>query len=374
MHLGLDEAAARADVKPDRLLEWEQGISHPSIPQARRLADVYKRPLAALYLPAPPRDFTVPHDFRRLPDMPTPAPSPRLIEEIRLAEYRRSLALDLADEDEGQCDLIGLGSVGDDAEELAGGVRELLAVTPTSQHRWKDDYEAFNGWKTSMESRGVLVFQFSRIDVDEARAFSIAADRFPVVAINGSDGPRARIFSLLHELGHLVLRRGGISDLHENEPMSPDSAVEIFCNRFAGAVLVPRESLLQQELVRRASPRTAWTNADLDLLARLYRVSREVVLRRLLINGRTSDSFYRQWQSEHRAPPASEDAKSGFMSVPRRAVRAVGQPFARIVLGAFYDDTITLGDVSEYLGVRVKHVPAIEALVTGAGMVASGDR
>lgn len=124
MNIDVESAAKRAGVKPDRLREWEAATGHPSIPQARRLAAVYKRPLAALFLPAPPRDFTIPHDFRRLPDTPVAVASPRLVEAIRVAEYRRSTAIELSDPDEGRTDLLGIGSVDENPEAVAGRVRE----------------------------------------------------------------------------------------------------------------------------------------------------------------------------------------------------------------------------------------------------------
>ena len=375
MHYDLETAAAKAQVKPASLAAWEAGDGHPSIPQARRLAAIYKRPLAAFFLPSPPRDFTIPHDFRRLPDMPSMAPSPRLIEAIRVAEYRRSTALELADVDEGKSDLVGIGSAADDPESLAGQVRKMLGVDLRRQRRWGDEYEALNNWKSAIEAHRVLVFHFSRVEIDEARAFSVAEDRYPVVAVNGGDRPRPRIFSLMHELCHVVLRQGGISDFHERDPDAPDTRIEVFCNRFAGALLVPAMALADEDAVRSATTTSTWTDRQLTDLARTYWVSSEVVLRRLVIIGKTSASFYQQKRDELRRRQLPEaDETGGFMTPPRGAIRAAGQPFVRLVLGAYYEEAITLSDVSELLGVRVKHVPAIEALLAGRNILTGGDR
>lgn len=376
MNYDLDTAAARANVKRDRLDEWERGVGHPSIPQARRLAALYKRPFVALFLPAPPRDFSIPRDFRRLPDAPTAVPSPRLVEAIRLAEYRRSAALDLADPDDGASKLVGIASADDDPEALAGRVRQSLGVDRQTQRGWGTQYDALNAWKSAIEAHNVLVFHFSRVPVDEARAFSLAEDRYPVVAINGTDRPRPRIFSLMHELCHVALRLGGISDLHERNPEAPDTRIEVFCNRFAGAVLVPSSALADESLVRSANAESTWSDEDLSELARHYWVSREVVLRRLLILGKTSEAFYRQKHEELRARQRLEDndEEGGFLVPSRGAIRTVGQPFARLVLGAYYENAITLSDVSELLGVRVKHVPVISALLEGRNVLTGGDR
>lgn len=60
-------AAKKIGVQPDRLAGWEQGQRRPSIPQLRKLANVYKRPIAVFYLPEPPAAEAVIRDFRRLP-------------------------------------------------------------------------------------------------------------------------------------------------------------------------------------------------------------------------------------------------------------------------------------------------------------------
>ena len=56
----VETASAKASVKPEALESWESGQARPSIPQLRKLAKLYKRPIAVFYLPEPPQGFTVP--------------------------------------------------------------------------------------------------------------------------------------------------------------------------------------------------------------------------------------------------------------------------------------------------------------------------
>ena len=37
-----------------------------------------------------------------------------------------------------------------------------------------------------------------------------------------------------------------------------------------------------------------------------------------------------------------------------------GRGFTRLVLRTYYDDRITLNDVSSYLGAKIKHIPELE--------------
>ena len=45
------DAASKVSVKVEKLLEWEEGKSQPTINQALKLAKSYQRPFAVLFLP-----------------------------------------------------------------------------------------------------------------------------------------------------------------------------------------------------------------------------------------------------------------------------------------------------------------------------------
>ena len=100
INMDLEEAARRIHVKADRLRDWEAGKRRPTVRQAREMSRVYRRPLAAFYLPKRPSwlGFSVPHDFRRLPEDQPRTLSPELVAELRRVEYLREAAIELAEE------------------------------------------------------------------------------------------------------------------------------------------------------------------------------------------------------------------------------------------------------------------------------------
>src|SRR5690348_3726586 len=87
--LSVEEAAHSLQTKPERLIEWEEGARHPSMAQLRRMASVYKRLLSDFFLPAPPEEAPIPHDFRRLPGEVANRYSRALRYQLRLARQRR---------------------------------------------------------------------------------------------------------------------------------------------------------------------------------------------------------------------------------------------------------------------------------------------
>jgi len=367
-------AAEKVGVEEEILSAWEAGDDQPSVPQLRKLADLYKRPLAVMYLPERPSTFNPMHDFRRLPDVGLRSYSPELAYEIRTAQQRRQLALELAADDEGEpFPKFTLETTLITAAENAGqSIRQALGVTFDIQSKWRDNRAAFLAWRLRIEELGVLVFQASRIESSEASGFAYWAEELPFIVVNQKDAPGRRTFSLLHELAHLMLHQSGVSDLiAEGRRPVADEKVEVFCNQVAAAALMPKLQFLSQpEIGRAPDGRREWTDEDIAALARTFSVSREAVVRRLLTLGRTTDDFYRkkraQYAQEYNASRVREREKQGDKPIPRNmpreTVATFGRPLVRMLLSRYHSDRLSLAELSGFLGVKVRHVPGIEQL------------
>lgn len=364
----VEEAAKKARVAPERFAEWEEGTAQPTIRQLRLLANACRRPLAVFYLPEPPRRFQAMHDYRRLPGDVIEEASPALRLAIRSAFTRRAVALDLvSDLDERSPGFRLRAQTSEDPESVATRVRRALAVSLADQRAWASRYEALAAWRASCEALGVLVFQASGIEVGEMRAFSISEFPLPVIVVNTRDAPAARVFSMMHELAHLTLRKGGMCDLVEHGSRPPeDQRIEVFCNAVAAETLVPMEALLGHSVVIRHGSDPQWRGKDLRMLAREFWVSREVILRRLLTARRTTTAFYekarREFADEYEA---RAERREGFSPPDVKAVSDAGRTFVRLVLTNYYRERITSRDVSDLLGVRLKHLARIEERVLG---------
>ncbi len=358
-------AANKLAVKPDRLVQWESGEDRPTIPQLLKLSEIYKRNPAIFYLPEPPHQAAALHDFRRLPASGIESLSPGLRYEIRLATTRRAVLLSVAGADalETRLPPVPLDTTGPEAAATA--IRAHLGITLDEQKTWRRPDIGFRHWRDALERIGVLVFQTTRVDVKEMRGFSLVEPMLPAILLNGADAHAGRTFSLLHELCHLILRDGGLClpGNHNSQVESPDH--EVLCNRIAGAVLVPSESLLAAPIVRSGTARQNWGDDDLAALAREYSVSREAILRRLLILGRTSDRFYREKRAQFAAEAASPKTgnDSGFAPPYRQALNRMGRLYAKGVLEGFYDGRVSASDLSRHLGLKLKHLPELEAAV-----------
>ena len=362
--LELETAARKLVVKPVRLSSWEKGVARPTVKQLRKLARVYRRPLAIFYLPEPPLDFKPMHDYRRIYGEQIVIPSPELLYQIRRAFNRREIALELFALDERPVTEFALtADLNDDPETCAISTRKKLGVLFEDQITWDPGYDSFNHWRGILENSGVLVFQIKGVEPKETRGFSIAESPLPVIAVNIKDQPNARVFTLLHELCHIMLRKGGLCDLDEHDGRGfEEQRVEVYCNRFAGAMLVPTELLQNDETVQSKTARSSWTDDEIQDVAHRFAVSREVLLRRLLIGGYVTERFYQekrqQLQKEYER--FIEKREGGFAPPYRVSIGTAGPLFVKLVLDNLYQDKITISDVSDFLDIRLKHLSKIE--------------
>ncbi len=253
IHYDLQEAAKKIGVSVEKLEQWEIGESKPTVAQLKQIANVYKRPLAVFFLPRPPHEYERPfaalnlRDFRRLPESETSRFSSALILELRKAENRRLLIIDLLKQlghDIPEFELIE--SNNNSPEVIAERIRLGLGVTFEEQSRWRDSNLALRNWIHALEHVGVLVFQTgffqgNLVSVSEMRGIAINFSNLPIIIMNGSDSPTARIFTLMHEFCHLLLNISGISDVFFDltSDISNSEGIEIFCNRFAAEMLIP---------------------------------------------------------------------------------------------------------------------------------------
>jgi Zn-dependent peptidase ImmA (M78 family) len=370
----VEEAAKKAGAKPEQIEAWESPDSEdrPTMNQLRALAKAYRRPISVFYLSKAPQEADMPHDFRRLPGEVAGVYSPALRLEIRGAYQRREVALSLFEELEQEPAPFRPRIALADNPEIAGGIaREVLGIRYEDQVRWRDERRAYNGWRAAIEAVGVLVFQVVGVPTEEMRGFSIAEDVLPVIAVNRKDKLNGRTFSLLHEFTHLLLHESGLCDMKNNVLRPPqEDRVEIFCNHVAGAALVPRDRLLREPIVAgRGEGRHQWSNDELESLGRIYGVSRETVLLRLLILNRTTQDFYGAKRAEFKAQYAREEQEKKppenfARNMPQEAVSNYGK-FAELVVETYQQDRIALSEAAQYLGVRAKHLQRVEEMIRG---------
>jgi len=371
----LEDAAKAAHVSAERLAAWEDDhrSDSPTLGQLRDLAGKYHFPLAVFYLPEPPEDFAPLRDFRRLRDTETEPVSANLAFHIRNAYDRRELALELFEQLNSVLRRFPLkATLRDDPEEVGRAIRQFLEVDAESQRRAARQGRAFDYWRRRLEEKDVLVFVVSgphySVDLKEMRGFAIAMPDLPVIVVNGRDESQGgKAFTLIHELCHVLLGESAISNETGDYPTlaAVDRRIERFCDAVAAATLMPSDLLMSFAEVARPGIRE-WEIGQLRRIGGALGASRQALLLRLVTLKRASWDHYTEWaeifEAEYRQQAEDRAKEKKSVQIPRHIMVMSwnGRSFTRLVLRSYYDQRITLNDVSSYLGAKVKHIPELE--------------
>ncbi len=173
-----------------------------------------------------------------IPDFRSPTPEPgaksrETIEAIKLAEGIQKSIIEL-----GAPRATGLpkftATTDDGIDRFALRAREHFAITLEDQQGAKDARAFYLTVRRKIEEKGILVLQES-FPREDGSGFCLAHNTHPLILVNTQQQTRARrLFTLVHELAHLLMGRTGISD-----PFVRNNTIERRCNRFAGSFLVP---------------------------------------------------------------------------------------------------------------------------------------
>ena len=115
--------------------------------------------------------------------------------------------------------------------------------------------------------------------------------------------------------------------------------------------------------VKNHDPSKDWEDAEINPIARYFRISKETTLRRLLILKLASSDNYanllRLWRS---CPPPTlpvrEIKEKGFEKV----LRLQGKPYVNLILEAYQQGQISERDISDYLDMKLKHLTALQEI------------
>ena len=226
-----------------KIHEWETGEERPTLKQAKDLAKKAHIPFGRLLLDVPTGDEVEVADFRTVRNEQLDTVSPELQEvmfasQTRLdwyAEYARDIGIDPPE-------LFRSATISESAAVAASSVRHALRLKREAPLPGRDKVREL---VSLMEDAGILVARNSiaenstrrALNTEEFRGFTLEEDGYCLVFINTRDAKTAQLFSLAHELAHVVLGKPGISDHSER------LETEQWCNQFAAAFLCPGRSL-----------------------------------------------------------------------------------------------------------------------------------
>lgn len=351
----LEDVCASSSLK--KYNEWENGTDFPTYAQLEIIASKFKRPLAIFFFPEVPQEITPKKSFRTIPEYELDMLSP-----VINFLFRKGLSMqeNLKELKENQnTDYLNfieqIGHIDKFDSSTLTRIRTLLEVPIETQYDTNTREDMFEIWRNAFADIGIYVFKEAFKD-DNVGGFCLYDDMYPVIFVNNSTTKNRQIFTLFHELAHLLLKgnhvdlanRGYIEDLP-----SDSKNIEIICNKFAGDFLVPNGIFNSMIATKRIN------EAFIEQLANKFMVSQEVIARKLLDKNIISNLYYNKISDSLKE--VAQKNKSGKGHYYYSQIAYLGKRYIELIFDKYNSRSISFEQAVDYSGIKAKNFGKLES-------------
>lgn len=351
--------AKKLGIPEERLTQWESGEDLPTLAQAQKIANTLHIPLGYLYLEQPPRELAEAPDLRTVRNQSRDEFSPDFIETYQSVQLRQQWFREFRlQEGYPELPFVGLFNEHTALETVVSEMGELLEVDRLRKEA-SNNAQLASLLVQQAESLGILVFRSGvvgrnthrSLSVEEFRGFAIYDTYAPAIFINTKDAKSAQVFSILHELAHIWIGEGGVSNYDlADEPSEKIPSVETRCDRIAAEVLVPQNLLTR-----------SWRES-LDPIENTQKLSSQFKVSRLVIAIRardcklvTNDEFRQLYAIEMKREQSQrnkEKLSSGGPNPNLMLSMQNGRLFSQALLSQLYEGKVLFREAGRLLGIK----------------------
>ncbi len=340
-----------------KLERWIKGEAQPTFKQLEDFASATYVPLGYFFLDDPPLE-RLPIPFYRTVDVSKEGAdiSANLFDTIQMMKFRQDWMREhLVERQATPLSFIRSAALNESEEKIAQHARDVLGLKPLWAATHQTWTAALDTLRHAIEGIGVLVVvngivgnnTHRKLDPQEFRGFVLIDEFAPLLFVNGADWKAAQMFTLAHELAHLLLGESAAFDL--KNAMPANNVMERKCDRIAAEFLVPRAAL-----------NDAWKGGDINdiipKLAKTFKVSEIVIARRVRdLDYITKNDFFNYYNTYLTKEKTAKEAKvsSGGDFYASQKFR-IGTRFGEAVVCAAREGSILYSEAYRLTGLRGK--------------------
>lgn len=346
-----EEVAKRLKTSPQTIQKFISKEKKPTYRQLEELSIIFKRPVASFLLSKPIPEKPKPKDYRMLPNKANIFNKKTILvmrKTRKLQELGKELSRNIAYDTGSKIKRV---KITENPETMASQYRQLFGLTDERQRKFKSARELLNYLRDVLEEHNIFLFQFS-MPVEDARGFVFVDETPNVIVVSTKDTIEARIFSIMHELGHILLGESVI-DLPDVTSVYKDD-VERWCNEFASGFLLPKglaKEVFEQNKVKLLQRET------LKSMSNKYKVSKAMLLLNMLKLRYISKEDYDDKLSQYKTeilPKKGKGTKGGSVAPDVKCLSEVGNKFVSLVANNYDKNYITYTDALSYLSIKSK--------------------
>ncbi len=362
------DLAQKVKVKPEKIVDWRNGLSYPTFNQAKQVAQKLSIPFGYLFMSEIPDERIPIPDLRRIDIKHTKPISPDFLDVMNDALRKQYWYKEnLIKEGAGNLEFVGKFNINSNTQKVADDIALIFGINENARRNVTSWSDYLKNLVELVEERGIIVLRSGvvngnthrSLDVDEFRGFALCDPIVSFIFVNGKDSVAGRIFTLIHEIVHIFIGESGISNVKIDEiDIDQEQKIESFCDAVASEVLVPEEEFNFQ-----------WNLSSSILeniykLVRVFRVSSVVILRKALdMEIISRDEFFESYYKEL-AEQKTDRGRSGgdFFN---NFISRNSHTLTHAIINATFEGRLLFREASQLLNVKIKTLEKVAEKIYG---------
>lgn len=351
--LSFTEVSNKTNIPAQQIESWEKGEDYPTYSKLKKLCEFYKKPMITFFLDAVPTDMISTYDIacRSNSEICFSSDNKRIRELFELANiYRINLSELFENEDRPNFyELLSRNNISSNNEPLS--IRNILKFSLDEQKAIKSVPQLLEIIRERLYDIGIYVFK-EAFRTDEFSGLCLYDKDYPIILLNNSTSFTRQLFTVFHELYHLINKRADL------EKTSTETERE--CDKFASEFLIPSDDF--NKITRKTN------NYEdvylIESLANTYKVSRDAICYRLCEQGKISHSFYDKLRREFNEDFRQKSKSSGGNYYATKA-SYLGKTYLSSIITSYYSGKITVQQVGKFANIKTSQVATLASTLLG---------
>lgn len=346
-HISIDSASFKTGLDIEGIEEGQLFLKYPEL---RKLAELYNKPLVVFFLPEPPKIKNIETSCRTMPKNVYDELSPNTIKMIDIARFMQLNLYEL--HNNVNSNIYKFYLLKDSIDSL-DKIREHLNFSYEVQKKIKKDEEVFKYLREQLYEIGIYIFKESFQDEDVS-GFCLHDDVFPVIMINNNNTFTRQIFTIFHELYHLMSGTSGIDFINDDYVYKQYVNMstyeeELISNQFAADILIS-----DIELRKNISRVEDISFESINNVAKNYKVSREVITRQLykmkMIDFLDLEEYIYHFRRDYKRVNQKKNGGNYYSN----QISYLGENYLKIAYDRYYQGSINSRDLTRYIRMSLK--------------------
>jgi Zn-dependent peptidase ImmA (M78 family) len=340
--LTIEEISVKVDAKIGDYKNWEATGEGIPFSKLKELGKQFSRQIATFFMSEIPSSNKKPKDYRNLTNSEL---TKDVLLVMRKVNTYRNTSIEFEGEEYWKKRYSWEEKFQKNKKEnkiIIKELRSVLGISIEEQLSFKDQNIAYSRWRNAIEDKlGIFVFQFA-MPLDKVQGFCYSDYKPYSIVVNSKHPPTARIFTMFHELAHILKHQSGICI---TDKINNSNLIEFDCNKFAAEFLIPETCIVDTDVL-----------SEITKYANKLKISREVYLRRIHDIGVLNDIKFFKLLDEIKSTYNIGKKTDGFVKPEVKSRAERGVTYYNMVYDSLGKNKINYTQAKELLGLSISKI------------------